>query len=318
MKLIRVLVVLCLFFTSNDLFSQTWDGNNTTSGIGSIGTSSSSLYKFRIYNSGSTSPTGLRIDNYYNGSSTKYGIYSYISTTSSGDTYGLYTQASSGGTGTKYGLYARVDGSNNYAVYGYSGSSNSYAGYFRGKLEILGGDLYINNSNSGSQFTFHNQWQVGGERWLQIAPGDGSGNWNFSRSLQFFDDGTLTKNIDNASSTALAVSLNGTRNFQVMGSGKVYAREVEVTLNAFPDYVFEKEYDLLSLEELQQYIDENQHLPNVPSAQEVEENGIGLGELSLKQLEKIEELTLYILELNKRIENLEKQLSEARKGKSEN
>ncbi len=290
MKLIRVLVVLCLFFTSNGLFSQTWDGNNTTTGIGSVGTSSSSLYKFRVYNSGSTSPYALRIDNYYSGSSAKYGIYSYLS---------------SAGTGTRYGIYSYAQDRNDYSIYS-----------ARGAVGVADG-LEIINTGISNRFVIHAGWQTG-DYSFYITPRDGSGTELFSRSLYFHRDGYLEKKIDNAASTALAVSLNGTRNFQVMGSGKVFAREVEVTLNAFPDYVFEKDYDLLSLKELQQYIDENQHLPNIPSAQEVEENGIGLGELSLKQLEKIEELTLYILELNKRIENLEKQLSEARKGKPEN
>lgn len=72
-----------------------------------------------------------------------------------------------------------------------------------------------------------------------------------------------------------------------------------------PDYVFEKSYKLKSLEELDSFIKINGHLPEVPSACDVEKNnGISLGEMSEKQLLKIEELTLYIIEMNKKLNEL--------------
>ncbi|MEM8848140.1 MAG: hypothetical protein AAFY00_03855 [Bacteroidota bacterium] len=80
--------------------------------------------------------------------------------------------------------------------------------------------------------------------------------------------------------------------------GNIHAEEVKVDLSVpGPDYVFKEDYDLKSLEEVQNYIRENGHLPNIPSAKDMEENGIQLGEMNMKLLEKIEELTLYILEL---------------------
>ncbi|WP_418498517.1 hypothetical protein [Flagellimonas sp.] len=80
--------------------------------------------------------------------------------------------------------------------------------------------------------------------------------------------------------------------------GNVHAEEVKVDLSVpGPDYVFEEAYDLMSLEEVQTYIKEYGHLPNIPSASEMEANGIQLGEMNMKLLEKIEELTLYVLEL---------------------
>jgi|GEM_PF-2554333 len=93
--------------------------------------------------------------------------------------------------------------------------------------------------------------------------------------------------------------------FRVKNTGYVYAREVNVQLAAFPDYVFEKDYKLLPLEQLGSYINKNHHLPNVPSAKTIKENGADLGELSRIQMEKIEELALYIIELEKRLANLE-------------
>jgi hypothetical protein len=89
--------------------------------------------------------------------------------------------------------------------------------------------------------------------------------------------------------------------------GQVHAQEVKVDLQGAvaPDYVFESSYKLLSLQEVKDYITANKHLPEVPSAKEIEKNGVQLGEMNLLLLKKIEELTLYILEQEKRIKALE-------------
>ncbi|MGW9686772.1 hypothetical protein [Flagellimonas sp. 2504JD1-5] len=87
--------------------------------------------------------------------------------------------------------------------------------------------------------------------------------------------------------------------------GGIHAEEVKVDLSVpGPDYVFKEGYELRSLEEVQNYIKENGHLPNIPSAEEMETNGIQLGEMNMKLLEKIEELTLYVIELKKEINQL--------------
>lgn len=95
-----------------------------------------------------------------------------------------------------------------------------------------------------------------------------------------------------------------TQGGNVYADGKILAREVEVTLASFPDYVFEPDYDLMSLEEVEAYIQQHGHLPNVPSACEVEENGLGLGEMNRILLEKVEELTLHLIALNKQLQEL--------------
>lgn len=82
-------------------------------------------------------------------------------------------------------------------------------------------------------------------------------------------------------------------------AGTVRAKEVKVNLNApAPDYVFEKDYKLPSLAETQKYIQENKHLPEVPSAKEMEEKGINLSEMNMLLLKKVEELTLHLIEKN--------------------
>lgn len=98
--------------------------------------------------------------------------------------------------------------------------------------------------------------------------------------------------------------------YKLAVAGKVIAEEVKVQLQAnWPDYVFTDTYVLPSLSEVEKYILENGHLENIPSAKEVEEDGISVGEMNAKLLEKVEELTLYIIEQEKRIEKLEAQLN---------
>ncbi|WP_299218678.1 tail fiber protein [uncultured Aquimarina sp.] len=85
--------------------------------------------------------------------------------------------------------------------------------------------------------------------------------------------------------------------------GKIHVEEVLVDLSVpGPDYVFANDYKLWSLDKLRQYILKNKHLPNIPSAKEMKANGVELGIMNMKLLEKIEELTLYTLEQEKKHE----------------
>jgi len=88
-------------------------------------------------------------------------------------------------------------------------------------------------------------------------------------------------------------------------NGIIHTEEVRVDLTVpGPDYVFEKEYDLLSLLDLEAYINQNKHLPEVPSAKQMAEEGLNLKEMNLLLLKKVEELTLHLIEVNKKTENL--------------
>lgn len=108
---------------------------------------------------------------------------------------------------------------------------------------------------------------------------------------------------------------DGSELYKLSVKGKIRAEEIKV-YNTWADYVFAKDYELKPLSEVEEYINSNGHLPNVPSAKEVQENGLKLGEMSQIQQEKIEELTLYLIEQNKQIEELKaqvKQLLDAKK-----
>lgn len=75
--------------------------------------------------------------------------------------------------------------------------------------------------------------------------------------------------------------------------------------NGWADYVFEGDYPLRSIDDLAQYISENGHLPGIPSAQEVSQEGLDLAQANKQLLEKVEELSLYVIQLNERIKDLE-------------
>lgn len=100
-------------------------------------------------------------------------------------------------------------------------------------------------------------------------------------------------------------------NYRLFVKGGILTEEVRVSLaNTWADYVFKDNYVLKPLNEVESFINDNGHLPNVPSAKQVKEEGIELGEMTKIQQEKIEELTLYLIEQNKEIEKLKTQSKE--------
>jgi len=119
--------------------------------------------------------------------------------------------------------------------------------------------------------------------------------------------GIYTNSVD------IGFSKENNTNLRVFGNltvqKMIMAQEVEIMLDVpFPDYVFEPNYHLLSLTELDSFITNNKHLPDVPTAQEVKDSGLKLAEMNTILLKKIEEQTLYILQINKRLEELEKKI----------
>ncbi|MBE7441684.1 MAG: hypothetical protein HS119_04440 [Flavobacteriales bacterium] len=127
--------------------------------------------------------------------------------------------------------------------------------------------------------------------------------WNTNGHVNINSDGT-----QESKSLTIYDEISDRDVFRVMSNGNVFATELTIKLKEdFPDYVFAKDYQLMPLAELDNFITKNKHLPNIPNAKEVEENGLNVSEIQVKQMEKIEELTLYILELNKRLEKLEKE-----------
>ena len=92
--------------------------------------------------------------------------------------------------------------------------------------------------------------------------------------------------------------------------GNIHTQEVNVDLlgAVAPDFVFEEDYKLQSLEATEAYIKANKHLPEIPSAKEMEANGLDLKEMNLKLLQKVEELTLHLIEQNEQLKNQSEQI----------
>ena len=92
-------------------------------------------------------------------------------------------------------------------------------------------------------------------------------------------------------------------------NGRIRSEELKIVNDVeAPDYVFAQDYNLMSIEEVETFVKKNSHLPEIPSAEEFKNNGIMVGQISFDLLKKVEELTLYVIELNKKIKELEKEI----------
>ena len=94
-------------------------------------------------------------------------------------------------------------------------------------------------------------------------------------------------------------------------NGNIHAEKVIVS-SVSADFVFEEDYDLRSIKEVESFIKDNGHLPDIPAAKEVETHGMDVGDINTRLLQKIEELTLYIIQQEKRITELEEKLESSK------
>ncbi|KRB56699.1 hypothetical protein ASD98_08385 [Flavobacterium sp. Root186] len=132
--------------------------------------------------------------------------------------------------------------------------------------------------------------------------------------IQTADPATSAQNLTYTSK--MVVTLNGnvgigtltTGTHKLAVEGSIGAREIKVQATGWSDFVFKKEYNLPTLEEVEKHIAEKGHLKDIPSEEEVLKNGINLGEMNSKLLQKIEELTLYSIQQNKKIEEQAKEI----------
>ncbi len=127
----------------------------------------------------------------------------------------------------------------------------------------------------------------------------------------------------NSNNVSLFISKNnnvgiGTTNpngYKLAVKGTAHILKLVVNTYDWGDYVFDEDYKLLDLNELEDYIKKYKHLPNIPSESEVKENGIDVAEMNKLLLQKIEELTLYVIELQKQIDELKKENDKNQNGK---
>ena len=216
----------------------------------------------------------------------------------------------------------------NRAIYGVAPNApNHFAGYFEGKVAIVDGSQ-ANNYVLTSDVNGVATWK---DPCLLCSSGSGTTQWNTSGNVA-----TATDFLGTTNAQDLRINTNGVTRATITAGGDVlignvlptaipvgnYKLFVEqgivtegllitpYTSSLWPDYVFEKDYKLQPLAELEKYIKENKHLPNVPSAKDIEKEGIDVAKMQAKQLEKIEELTLYLIEMKKEIDLLKKENQE--------
>ncbi|SDP94770.1 hypothetical protein SAMN05428975_3992 [Mucilaginibacter sp. OK268] len=104
----------------------------------------------------------------------------------------------------------------------------------------------------------------------------------------------------------IALNTYDSKGYKFAVNGSAIATSMTVKLNsAWPDYVFKKDYQLPSLSDVKAYIDQNQHLPEIPSEQQIAKEGLNLGEMNKLLMKKVEELTLYLIEKDKKEKELE-------------
>lgn len=128
-----------------------------------------------------------------------------------------------------------------------------------------------------------------------------------NEELEAFKRFTINYNGD------VGIGTSDTKGYRLAVNGNAIFTKVKVKqYGSWPDYVFDPEYKLLSLPEIDKYIQQHKHLPGIPSAFEIEKNGLDLGENQALLLKKIEELTLYLIEMRKENEMINKKIEEQR------
>lgn len=211
-----------------------------------------------------------------------------------------------------------------------SNTTNNHVGIGSGAsapvstLEIVdvNPSLFLRNTNSGGYTTFrlYNDFGYSGAHFLEI---DYAGS-AMSGSLLTNGPQQESASISTPGSYPLAFGTNNTARMTITAAGLIgigtHSPDQALTVNGtvhckealvntsipLPDYVFEESYDLPSIDQVKAYIKQNKRLPEMPSADEVEANGMKVGEMNTLLLKKIEELTLYVIEMKEEIETLKK------------
>ena len=170
-----------------------------------------------------------------------------------------------------------------------------------GGTSYIGFNAYRNNTNSNWRFDGNGTISAG-----SVIYGDQAGNINFA-AVPSLNNGSYFELSD--------ADLKSKVYFQVSASGAMArAKKLKLETANFPDYVFDRDYKLPSLSSISLYINQNHHLPEMPTAKEVNADGLDIGEINKILVKKVEELTLYLIETKKDIDKLRKRLAHVEKG----
>ncbi|WKN40698.1 hypothetical protein [Tunicatimonas pelagia] len=148
-----------------------------------------------------------------------------------------------------------------------------------------------------------------GNRNTQLAriAAKGDKDWNFTGGglmFQTFSNSTLHTRMYIKSNGYVGINTSNP-SARLTVAGDIHAREVRVTTNAGADFVFEDGYQLRPLSEVEEFVTKNKHLPEIAPAAEMVEVGVNTGKFQIQLLQKIEELTMYVIEQERRIKALE-------------
>ncbi|MFK7969462.1 MAG: hypothetical protein AB8F95_03795 [Bacteroidia bacterium] len=197
-------------------------------------------------------------------------------------------------------------------------------------LQNLGGDLLVCNEDNGQvaiglgSLSSNAKVNIQDDRWqLRLDNPDlGGGEWFIGASANNWTTSgnklVFGRSLNEASGILVLDGTNqgvaiGTSsvpaNYKLAVDGRIICEELRVRVSSlWPDYVFSDTYKLRSLEEVEAHIEENSHLPGIPAAAEIEAEGIPVGEMQKMMMEKIEELTLYVIDQNKQLKAQQAQI----------
>ncbi len=252
-----------------------------------------------------------------------YGLKSSIAGTYTGNNStqmaGLYVANTATSPNNTAGYFSATGGTNNYGIIVANGSVGIGTTTPRAKVVVSGAP----NTNGGNgsvgslEETFDNvasgsNTSYGGIAFASTPGYDFSVGKKTVNNSTYFQvrrqDGVELLTIDASGNTGIGTTTMGTAKLAV--EGKVEAREVVVTsTNPFPDFVFSDDYKLMPLPELEKAIKLDKHLPGIPSAADVKKSGLNLGQTQVKLVEKVEELTLYLVALQKENDSLKKRVA---------
>lgn len=185
------------------------------------------------------------------------------------------------------------------------------------------GDVYINGKVGIGVSSAINQLVLPNTQYIAWRNPEGTSEsvgiaTNASNDLSFYVGGPDKMYIKSLTGN-VGIGTSDPGSYKLAVEGTIGARKVKVTSGpGWPDFVFENDYKLMPLPDVAQYISAKKHLPGIPSAKEVEKEGIDLGEMNSKLLQKIEEQMLYILDLNRKLEAVTSRLQQLEKEKPAN